>query len=291
MYNNIVFWTRQIWWPPSYNIFSEEKAIELLEYIYNKWIKSFDTAPIYWNWKSEDILWKFINNNIKKYWEKFRENITIISKFWIRIKDNWENYFCFDRDSIIEEIDISLKRLNTNYLDIYLLHIPNWEMNITDILSTLNYLKSIWKIKSYWVCNLYSDSLKDFVNHKDSEIAYVQDFYNILERKAEKLVFPYIKDKNIKFMAYSPLYRWLLTDLWPKELLNKNENAINRLIKHNWFIDLLKKRNLLLEISKRKNISLWKLSIDFLIKNENVDNILFWTTDTKHFDIFIDYFN
>lgn len=288
MLKKIIFWTRQIWWEPSYNPFPEDKALELLDYAYLKWIKSFDTAPIYWNGNSEAILWKFIKNNIDKHWKTFRQDIKIISKFWIRIKENWENYFCFKRDSIIEELSISLKRLNTDYLDIYLLHIPDNNMNVSEIIETLNYLQNIWKIKSYGICNSYSGLLLEFINHPKSNIEYVQDFYNLIEKKAEKLIFPYIKNYNIKFLAYSPLYRGLLTDISSKSLLQKNENAINRLIKNDSIKTIIKKRNLLIEVSKIKNISLEKLAIDFLSNNKNVDSILFWTTSIKHLDIFLE---
>ena len=288
MFDKVIFWTRQIWWKPSYNDFSEVKALELLDYAYSRWIKTFDTAPIYWNGNSERLLWKFIQNNSKIHGNHFRKDIKIISKFWIRIKESWDNYFSFKSDSIIEELEHSLERLKTDYIDIYLLHIPDNNIVVSEIIETLNFLKDKWKIKSYGICNSYSELLNDFVKHPDSNIEYVEDFYNLIEKKAENLIFPYINNTNIKFLAYSPLFRWLLTDIWPRKLLEKNENAINRLIKNNSLKSFLLKRNVLLEVAKRKNITIDKLAIEFLYNSNNVDSILFWTTKIKHLDIFLD---
>jgi len=291
MFDKIIYWTRQIWGQPSYKEFSEEKWLDIINYAFSRWIKSFDTAPIYWNGNSEKILWKFIENNTIKYWKKFRSEVKIISKFWIRIKENWENYFSFKKDSIIEELNISLKRLNTDYLDVYLLHIPDNKLDVWEIIETLNFLKKEWKIKSYGLCNTYSELLKEFITHKDSNIEYIEDFYNLIEKKAEKLVFPYIKNRNIKFLAYSPLYRWVLTDLWIQKLLEKDENAINRLIKNDWLKNIIKTKNILLEVSSRKKINIEKLAINFLYSNKNVDRILFWTTNKDHLDLFLKFCN
>jgi aryl-alcohol dehydrogenase-like predicted oxidoreductase len=287
MVDKIIFWTRQIWWKPSYNDFPENEALELLNYAYWRWITTFDTAPIYGNGKSEELLWKIIENNSHLN-KNFRSKIKIITKFWIRLWEKKENYFSFKKESIIEELDESLVRLKTDYIDIYLLHIPDNSIDISEVIETLNYLKGIWKIRSYWLCNTYNWLLKDFLNYKGNQIEYIEDFYNLIEKKAENLIFPYIKNKDIKFLSYSPLYRWILTDIWPKILLEKNENAINRLIKHDWLKTIIQKRNMLLEVSKRKNIKLDKLAVDFLSNNKNVDSIIFWTTNKKHLDRFLE---
>jgi aryl-alcohol dehydrogenase-like predicted oxidoreductase len=101
---------------------------------------------------------------------------------------------------------MSLDRLKTDYIDMYLLHIPDDTINIEEVLTTLNELKHKKLIKTYGLCNSYSQFLESFLEHPLSQVEYIQDFYNIIERKAENLIFPYLK-KDHKFMSYSPLYR------------------------------------------------------------------------------------
>jgi len=272
----LIFWTRQIWWEPSYKDFPEEKSIELLKYAYKSWVRLFDTAPIYWKWKSEELLWKALKN--------VRKNLKIITKFWFNFDANLNTVFDFTSYGIKKQLEESLERLQTDFIDIYLLHIPDeWNMDIDEIIETLNILKKTGKIKSYGISNTYSNLLNTFLNHKESEIDFIQDFYNIIENKTEKLIFPYI-NWNIQFMAYSPLFRWVLTDNSFKQLLEKDENAINRLLKHDWLSSIIKKRKILWEISKRKNISIEKLAINFLKNKKEVNYIVFWTTSKKHLD-------
>lgn len=130
---------------------------------------------------------------------------------------------------------------------------------------------------------MYEKQLQSFLEHPLSEIEYVQDFYNIIEKKAKQTIFPYLKPQH-KFLTYSPLYRWLLTSLSIKELLEKDEDAINTLIKNNSLPYIYKQKMLYEAVCKKKNISLEKLALDFLNKSKNVDSIIFWTTNTQHLD-------
>ena len=66
MKKELIFWTREIGWEPSYNNFDEDKAIDLLQYAYSHWIRYFDTAPIYGNWKSEELLGNALKDKRKK---------------------------------------------------------------------------------------------------------------------------------------------------------------------------------------------------------------------------------
>lgn len=277
--SQLVFWTRQIWGLPSYKTFPEEQAGNLLQYAYQKWIRIFDTAPIYWCGQSEKMIWNYLSEE--------RKNIKIITKFWFQFDKSWNTFFDFSASWIKEQLENSLERLQTDYIDTYLLHIPDGNINVDEVVTTLNECKRKNLIRSYGLCNSYTELLKSFVDHPLSEIEYIQDFYNLIERKAEKLIFPYLK-KDHKFMAYSPIYRGLLTDINVKELLEKNEWAINRLIKNYDFPVIIKKRKIYEEVAKRKWISLPQLAIDFLKMNENVSHVLIGTTNKKHLDTIID---
>lgn len=272
----LVFWTRQIGWAPSYKDCSKETWIELLKYAYSKNIRYFDTAPIYWNWQSEIILWEALKD--------VRKNIKIISKFWINYDEKWNTFFNFSKIALERWLEESLERLQTNYIDIYMLHIPDEKnIDVHGVLKSLNDFKKKWLIKSYWLCNTYSTLLESFLSHPLQEIEYVQDFYNLIERKAEKLIFPYIWEWQ-QFMAYSPLYRWVLTWNTIKDLLQKDEKAINRLIKNNALAKTIKQKKIYEQISEKKKTPIENLAINFLKKSKNVQFILFGTTKKENLD-------
>ena len=193
MKKELIFGTREIGWEPSYKNFDEKKAIELLQYAYSQWIRYFDTAPIYGNGKSEELLWKALKEK--------RDEIKIITKFWIV-----ENNFIYTPESIKQELEQSLQRLQTDYVDIYLLHIPEWAIAVESIINTLEQLKKSWKIKSYWVSNCQWELLERFI--QKGNIEYVQDFYNLINTDIETTIFPKLQSSHF-FMSYSPLYRGL----------------------------------------------------------------------------------
>lgn len=273
MKKELIFWTREIGWEPSYKNFDEEKAINLLQYAYSQWITYFDTAPIYWNWKSEELLGRALKNE--------RKNIKIITKFWIV-----NNEFIYTWESIHQELANSLQRLQTDYIDIYLLHIPEWTIPVDNIINTLESLKNAWKIKAYWVANCQWKLLKEFI--QKGNIEYVQDFYNLMDLSIEKNIFPQLKDSQF-FMSYSPLYRWLLTDQSIQELLQKNEGAINRLLKNNNLKSVLKRSQALKQIAKQQNLSITEFAYKFLFSKEQNNAVLVGTTSKKHLDEAIKY--
>ncbi len=280
----IILWTRQIGWPPSYKKCAEKKWMDLIHHALTLGIRAFDTAPIYGNGQSEILLWKALQKSPVN-----RKNISLITKFGMRLWKGGNNYFCFSEESIKQELQESLTRLQTNYIDVYLLHIPDEkQIDVDEVIQVLNTLKSEWQIKSYGLCNTYGWLLENFLHHPDSHIEYIEDFYNILERKAEKLIFPYLDEQ--KFFAYSPLYRWFLTDIHPKILLQKDEAGINRLLKHNGIKDLLIRRQILKNTAASQWISLQGLALNFLKNNSHVDKILFGTTSKEHLDEFVWYF-
>jgi len=278
--DKIIFWTREIWWMPSWADIDENEAIELLKYAYSKWLRIFDTAPIYWFWKSEILLWKAL-------WD-VRNNIKIISKFWIqRDKKTLETKFCYDWNSIKNELKESLERIWTSYIDIYLLHIPNWYINVEEVINTLEELKKEWKILHYWLSNCYNELLKEFLEKWNIE--YLEDFYNLFDRKIENIIFPYITDKQ-KILAYSPLYRWVLSDSDIKYLISKNCNAINRMIKNNNLPNIIKKKKMFHISANKKWISLAELAYMWLFKNNNISSIIIWTTKKENIDFAINIF-
>lgn len=276
----IIFWTRQIWWPPSFSTFDYENSIRVLEYAYNSWIKIFDTAPIYWDWKSEEVIGDFLVKN------NCREKIEIITKFWIVRDWDWD-FFDFSRSWLEQQLEDSLKRLKTDYVDIYMLHIPDENMDILDIVNTLNYLKWTWKIKSYGLCNIQWDLLDKFLNIENNQIDYIEDFYNLININLWNDIINKIWWKK-EFLVYSPFYRgYLFDDVGIDDLLKRDDKALSRLLKHDWLKGIIKRRESLKMIAKSKWLKLEELALDFLLNNKNVNWIIFWTSNIKKLEYFM----
>ena len=112
-------------------------------------------------------------------------------------------------DKIEEACDNSLKRLSTDYIDLYQIHWPNHNVKIEDSLNVLNKLIEKGKIRTIGVCNFGVLDLKDIL--KFGSITTNQIPYNLLWRPIEQQILPECKNNNIGMICYSPLAQGLLT--------------------------------------------------------------------------------
>jgi len=145
-----------------------------------------DTAESYDSGRSEEIIGEAISG--------IRDKVIIATKF------SPENH---RREDVFKSIESSLKRLKTDYIDIYQLHWPNPEIDIYETLSALSSLRDQGKILKIGMNNLRFNQLKlasDF-----TDIFSIQLEYNLFDREVEKEIIPFCEEKSIRFFAYSPL--------------------------------------------------------------------------------------
>lgn len=148
-----------------------------------------DTAENYGDGLSEEL----IGHAVKT----IRSEVQIASKF------SPENS---DFKSLIKSAENSLRRLRTDYLDLYQIHWPNTKVQIEETLSALLKLKSDGKIKNIGVGNFSKKQLENLVNLAgEGQVFSNQVEYNIYDRYIESEILPYCIQKQIKVIAYSPL--------------------------------------------------------------------------------------
>ena len=193
---------------------NEKDAIEASEVFLEKY-RFIDTAPVYGFGKSEKIIGRALKNFNRK-------NIKLMTKFGLNTESGelfFETVFKgkkikvykkADKTTVKQECEQSLKRLNTDYIDIYLLHFKPENPGLIEIAETLEELKSEGKIKHWGVCNLNTGDLHLLVSNGFKPYC-LQFKYNPLFTKPEKSVIPYCQKYKIKFFGYSPFEQGLLT--------------------------------------------------------------------------------
>jgi aryl-alcohol dehydrogenase-like predicted oxidoreductase len=180
----------------------EKESIRTIHAAFDKGINFIDTAPVYGFGVSEEIVGKAIEQRGQ------REKVFIATKVGLQWHDG-----SVTRNSspahIQREIQDSLQRLRTDYIDIYQVHWPDLAVPIEETARTMHALFKEGVIRAIGVSNYSPEQMSRFMSV--SELHTVQPPYNLFERETEKDVLPFVREKNLNAFAYGPLCRGLLT--------------------------------------------------------------------------------
>ena len=118
-------------------------------------------------------------------------------------------HICLEPDSIRREVEGSLKRLQTDYIDLYQTHWQSETTPIADAMAVLMELKQQGKIRAVGVCNASDEQLEQY--RQAGTLDADQEKYSMLDRGFDDARLPYCREHNVAVLAYSPLVLGLLT--------------------------------------------------------------------------------
>lgn len=187
-------------------------------------VNLIDTAPGYNFGNSEKILGMALQ-------KMNREDVKIITKCGVtwdqEMKGDLFNkvngiqlYKNLNSDSIKREIEESLKRMGTDYVDVYMTHWQSIEgseyyVPIQKTMEVLNDLKAQGKIKAIGAANVDIKQIQEYLKHGELDI--VQAKYSILDRGIEGEIIPCCRENGVTIQAYSPLEMGLLSGTMPRD--------------------------------------------------------------------------
>ncbi|MDR6943960.1 aldo/keto reductase [Mucilaginibacter pocheonensis] len=195
----------------------DNDAIKAMRASYDLGITSIDTAPIYGQGKSEELVGAAIKGLP-------RDKVQILTKyglrwdlakgeFFFKSQDNdgkdIDIYKYAAKESIILECENSLKRLGTDYIDLYQIHWPDATTPIEETMEAIIRLKEQGKIREAGVSNY--DVKKMAIAEKTIKLASNQVPFSMVNRDIEDELIPYCIENKKSILAYSPLERGLLT--------------------------------------------------------------------------------
>lgn len=178
----------------------EEQGKDVVRQAINHGINLLDTAYIYGPERSEEL----VGEVVKEY---PREQIKIATKGSHEFDENQEVHQNNQPEYLKQQVENSLKRLQTDYIDLYYIHFPDDNTPKDQAVVALQELKEQGKIKAIGVSNFTLDQLKEA--NKDGYIDVVQLEYNLLHRENEA-VLQYCVDHQITFIPYFPLVSGIL---------------------------------------------------------------------------------
>jgi aryl-alcohol dehydrogenase-like predicted oxidoreductase len=180
----------------------ERQSINTIHAALDKGINLIDTAPVYGFGVSEETVGKAIEER------GHREKVFIATKVGLA----WHNCSVSRNsapDRIRQEVQDSLRRLRTNYIDIYQVHWPDLAVPIEETARTMQALHAEGLIRAIGVSNYSPEQMERFMSV--SALHTVQSPYNLFEREIDRDVLPYLREKNLSALAYGSLCRGLLT--------------------------------------------------------------------------------
>jgi len=180
----------------------ERESVKTIWAALDQGINLIDTAPAYGSGVSEKLVGKAISA------AGLRSRAIIATKAGVEMR-NGKAYRNATRQRIHSEIDDSLRRLRTHYIDIYQVHWPDPRVPIEETAEAMRGLYDLGKIRAIGVSNFSVEQMERF--RRVAPIHVLQPPYNLFERAIEAQILPYCRTNNIATFGYGALCRGLLS--------------------------------------------------------------------------------
>lgn len=199
---------------------NESESENIIRHALNLSINFFDTANSYSAGTSEEYLGRALKNNIA------RDKVVIASKVYF-------NEGRLSRAAILREIEGTLKRLGTDYLDLYIIHRFDYEAPIEETMETLHELVKSGKVRALGASAMYGYQFHTLQiaakDHGWTPFSTMENHYNLLYREDERELIPLCQQMDVSLMPYSPLAAGHLTrPKWNTDSLRSKTDRVAR---------------------------------------------------------------
>ena len=245
-------------------------------------INFFDTANVYSSGDSEVVVGRFLKANTR------REAVVIATKLQGLMRDE-PNGKGLSRKEIFFEIDQSLKRLETDYVDLYQIHRWDYETPIEETLEALHDLVKAGKVRYIGASSMYAWQFAQALYLADlrgwTRFVSMQNHYNLLYREEEREMMGLCCAEGIAVIPWSPLARGRLTrpwnteasvrstsDVFGKSMYSKSEEADERVVDR------------LGEIAEKRGIPHAQVALAWLLSKPGVTAPIVGATKANHLE-------
>ncbi|MFZ3588544.1 aldo/keto reductase [Bacillus sp. DJP31] len=187
----------------------EKKARSIIDEALDLGVNYLDTADLYDFGVNEEIVGKAIKQK--------RQNMILATKVGNRWETGQEGWSWDPSKQYIKEaVKKSLKKLQTDYIDLYQLHGGTIEDHIDETIQAFEELKSEGVIRYYGISSIRPNVIREFM--KKSSIISVMMQYSILDRRPEEVMLEWLNTQNISVIVRGPLAKGLLTNTWSERI-------------------------------------------------------------------------
>jgi aryl-alcohol dehydrogenase-like predicted oxidoreductase len=190
-----------------YGHIDEREAVQAVHHALDLGVTVFDTAPGYGKGHSEEMLGRALRGR--------RHEAVVVTKCGQYWSDERGWYRDGSRSTLLRSVDESLRRLQTEYVDLLLVHWPDLSTPFAETMGALNDIVSLGKARYIGVSIFHSEQLRACAAL--APLAANQVGYNLFDRRWEREMFPTARELGIGIMAYGPLAHGLLTGTFTLE--------------------------------------------------------------------------
>jgi 1-deoxyxylulose-5-phosphate synthase len=263
-------------------VLNEENSRPIIQKALELGINFFDTANIYSIGASEEIVGRALKDFAK------RDEVVIATKVHGKMS-NTPNGGGLSRKAILSEIDNSLKRLETDYVDLYQIHRWDYETPIEETMEALNDVVRAGKVRyigasAMWAWQ-FQKALHVSEKHGWARFISMQNHLNLMYREEEREMLPLCRDQKIASIPYSPLASGRLTRDWSAEGTLRAETDQIQKNKYDAAADMdrpIVER--VAEIAKKHEASRVHIALAWLLQKEPVTAPIVGATKISHLE-------
>jgi 1-deoxyxylulose-5-phosphate synthase len=254
----------------------EDTSRGLIRQALDAGITFWDTANTYSDGDSEVIVGRALKDFAK------RDDIVLATKVFNRMKPG-PNGAGLSRKAIFEEVDNSLRRLQTDYIDLYQIHRWDYGTPIEETLEALHDLVKSGKVRYIGASSMYAWQFAKALyladKHGWTRFVSMQDHYNLLYREEEREMLPFCADQGIGVIPWSPLARGRLTRPWDATTNRSETDSFGQSLYRAEDADIVSR---VADLAGKRSVSPAQIALAWILQNPAVTSPIVGATKPLH---------
>ncbi|MCX7796165.1 MAG: aldo/keto reductase [bacterium] len=262
-------------------VLDEENSRPIIKRAIELGINFFDTANVYSLGRSEEILGKVLKDFTR------RDEVVIATKVYFRMQEG-PNGEGLSRKHIMSQVDQSLKRLGTDYIDLYIIHRWDYRTPIEETMEALHDLVKAGKVRYIGASAMFAWQFQKALyvaeKHGWTKFISMQNHYNLIYREDERELIPLCKEEGVGLTPYSPLASGRLSREWGETTLRYETDEVAKR-KYDSTREVDKEIiDRVGEIAKNRGISRTQVALAWLLHKEPVVAPIVGVTKMEHLE-------
>ncbi|MDN3955822.1 aldo/keto reductase [Sporolactobacillus laevolacticus] len=245
---------------------SESDGLETVRAALESGIQLLDTAFMYGKGRSEELIGEVIAD--------FSRDQVIIADKAAHDFSSGEMVLNNEPKFLKKSVDDALKRLKTDYIDIFYIHFPDEKTPKSEAVGALQELREAGKIRAIGISNFTLEQVKEA--NQDGYVDVVENYYSLIHRNEEEKLIPYLKDAHISFVPYFPLESGLLTGKYTKDstFAENDRRSKNEKFTGKSFQNTMAAVDTLRPIARRHHVDVLQIVLAWYLANPDLTAVI-----------------